>query len=327
MILSPESALDFKKKNIPPIEYYVDGILQKQGKLMVSAKSNVGKSFFVINLLTSICRGEDKFLGRFPGNGNKPNVLYVDLEMGNSALQTRLQLMGSATDLDNLYLQYAYGWDMLDPSYQEALENVIGEKDIHIVAFDPLGSLWNGDENKREQVKKLTDYFDSLINNYNVSICLTHHWRKTTKDFREGGEMAAGSYGWGKWLDNHVTLQGNMDSLIVYCDKSRNQERWEQFRIKINPSNMCFEYAGDFQNKVKFTESDMGGIFASFGKERVSMPEFLKKGEGVCSRSTIYELLTKSKIFAVDKSTKPHCLYKRAVQSEFLVEPSEDGDG
>lgn len=322
--LNPIAVADFKKKDIPPIEWYVKGIIQKRGRTMISAREGIGKSFVVLNMLTSICYGDEVFLNKFEVGGNKPNVLYIDFELGESALQHRLKKMGEKTNLSNLFVQSIYGWEILDESYQTALEQIIETNRINILAFDPLGNLWSGDENKRMEVKQVTDYLDFVMDKYKTSILLTHHWRKATQHFKEGGEMAAGSYGWGKWLDNHVTLQGTTDAIVISCEKNRNDRKWNKIVAKIDQDTFLLEYAGDLENKAKFTDDDLLGIFRSFEMDRVAQPDFIKKGQEVCSKSTLYDLLAHSKYLDVDKSKKPHMIFMKEKQNDYLIDPEDE---
>lgn len=315
--LNPVNCLIFKQQDIPEVQYYTEGIIQKKGRTMISAKNNMGKSFFLINLLASICSGQEKFLDNFENDLSKPRALYLDLEMGESALQERLGIMGKITDLDNLFVQSMYGWNMLDKAYQTAVENIIQSQGIKIIAFDPLGSLWFGDENKRESVKQLTDYFDFLLYKYGVSVCITHHWRKASKDFKAGGEMAAGSYGWGKWLDNHITLQGEINSLVINCEKSRNQKKWETIRLQLDEETLLFKNLGEFKNTKKFTDDDLLGLFKSFSKTTVTRVELIKRAKLVCSKSTVDRLLEDSKYIRMNKTQKPYLLYLAETQVEF----------
>ena len=236
--------------------------------------------------------------------------------MGEAALQQRLIKMGEKTNLNNFYVQSLYGWDMLDKTYQVALEDFIIDKKIQIIGFDPLGSVWNGYENKRESVKQLTDYFDSLLDRFSVSIILTHHWRKMTKEFKEGGEMAAGSYGWEKWLDNHVTIAGEEPSLILACQKNRNQKKWERILIGLNEENLSFEFKADFQNVKKFTEEDLLGLFNSFRVEKVTQKDLIERGKNMCSKSTILNLINSSNQLKVNKEKRPYLIYRVEKQME-----------
>lgn len=330
IFLNPIDCITFKKKNVPKVEYHTDGILQKKGRTMISAKNNMGKSFFLINLLASICSGEEKFLGNFVNDISKPKSLYLDFEMGESALQERLLAMGPITDLDNLFVQSLYGWNMLDKLYQLALEEIVVARGIEILAFDPLGSMWFGDENKREAVKQMTDYLDYIMDKHNTSIILTHHWRKASRDFKYGGEMAAGSYGWGKWLDNHITLQGEINSLVLSSEKNRNQKKWDQIRIKLNEDTLLYEFLGEFKNTKKFTDDDLLGIFNSFGTERVSRPDILERSAKVFSKSTLDRLISESKYIGIDKSKRTHFYYRKddpgsiSGGKDFIDNPDEE---
>jgi len=63
--IPPIPLSEFVKKDIPPVKYYVDSILQLEGKTMVSAPANIGKSIFLMNLALAIASGETQFIGRF----------------------------------------------------------------------------------------------------------------------------------------------------------------------------------------------------------------------------------------------------------------------
>ena len=84
--------------------------------------------------------------------------------------------------------------------------NINDDFNINVLILDPIGSAWQGDENDKKEVSKLTSRFDSLISRKNISIVIVHHWRKPTRDSKTGGEMASGSYKWAAWVDIHITL-------------------------------------------------------------------------------------------------------------------------
>ena len=75
------------------------------------------------------------------------------------------------------------------------------ELNVQVLILDPLGNAWAGDESKQELVGQLTAYFNTLIDKFGISILVVHHWRKATREFKSGGQMAAGSYKWSAWLD------------------------------------------------------------------------------------------------------------------------------
>lgn len=307
----PLSLPEFLKKDIPPLEYYVMDILPKRGKGLISAPPNLGKSLFVQNMALDMASGSPKFMDKF--DVLPARVLYLDLEMGESALKERFQKMCNARSLtgENLYLQHEPAMNLLDEGTKAKVENWIMQLKIGVIIFDPIGNAWFGNENDQVHVRTLTAYLNTLITKYGVSVLLVHHWRKATKENSTGGQMAAGSYRWEAWTDCHVTLEGQSTSTTISCHKVRNRPKFNPFLAKLNPDALSFEYITDYQKK--FDEGTLVHLFEHFEQERVSIPELIKyaKDQKICSETTSRGLIDESKVFTVDKSGKTHYLMKR----------------
>lgn len=322
----PLSLVEFFKKDIPPVEYYVMDIIQKKGKSMVSAAPNIGKSIFVQNMALEIVSGGQVFMDKFDISPAK--VLYLDLEMGESALKERFQKMvGSRTDcLENLYIKYIPSLDLLNDESKSLIESWLSELKIQVLILDPLGNAWSGDESKQELVGKLTAYLNTLIERFGVSILVVHHWRKVTKDFKSGGQMAAGSYKWEAWLDCHITLEGASSNITVSSHKNRNRPRFNPFLAKLKSETLGFEFITDFQKK--FDENTLQNIFDGFGKDRVSIPDLIKsaRDQKICSETTLRDLVEATTLFDVDRTGKTHYLKRKGpVEDLFGVVNNDDG--
>ncbi len=307
----PLSLPEFFSRDIPPVEYYVTNILQKKGKAMLSAQTNVGKSIFAQNLALAMTTGQTKFLNRF--EVTQARVLYLDLEMGDAPLKERFQTMTAKDRLvaNNLFVKHLSNFDLNETDDQQLLGKWLADLKIEVLILDPIGNAWAGDENNKQEVGKLTGYLNSLIDQYNISILVVHHWRKTTRDFRRGGEMAAGSYKWAAWLDHHITLEGTPKSLTVSCQKSRHSARFEPFLIKLNTETLWLEFLADYEKKFK--EEDLVKLFDTFQADRVAIPDLLKraKEQNMGSKDTVRKLINESKGFCVDKGHKTHYLFRR----------------
>ena len=326
--LPPISLREFLKKNIPPTEYDIEGILQKSGKTMISAQANIGKSIFVQNIALQIALGKEKFLERFQLSGKPLNVLYLDLEMGESPVKDRFSKMCTEeTEIPPaLYVKYIADADFMKEDFQNQLERWITDLAIEVLVIDPLGNAWHGDENSKKEVGGLTAYLNTLIERYRISILVTHHFRKTYKGMPGGGEMAAGSYKWQAWIDHHITLQGRSESITISCEKSRNSARFKSFIAKINPETLCFEFIADFE--PQFTEETLITLFESFNKDRVSIPEIIKlaKQKKTCSHGTVRKLIKECKTLELDDSGKTHYLCKQKDQSLFGYTDVQDAE-
>ncbi len=308
----PLALSDFLKKDIPPLEYYVEGIIQKKGKGMISAAPNIGKSIFVQNMALDMASGNALFMNKFAVSPAR--VLYLDLEMGESALQERFRKMCKSRSLNtsNLFLKYIPQLDLLNDDNKEIIEQWLFDLKAEVLILDPLGNAWCGKENEQEQVRQVTSYLNTLIEKFGIAILVVHHWRKATKEFRTGGQMAAGSYVWEAWLDCHVTLEGQSSSgKTVSCHKNRNRSKFSPFLAKLNEDSLCFEYITDYQKK--HDESTLERLFATFNADRVSIPELIKraKEQKVCSETTVRKLIDEATEFRVDKIGKTHYLERK----------------
>jgi len=332
--------------NIPPVEFYADGLLQKQGRLMLSSATNLGKSNFIQNLALSLALGKSMFLDKF--KLQPARVLYIDFEMGLSPMRERfVKMLSGIEPPENLLVHTVFGFDLLKlfddddddeffngdddnedediyyTGYQNKFEEWIALNNIQVVIIDPLSAAWFGNENSKEEARKITATLDTLIGRYGVSVILIHHWRKSTKDAKRGGEMASGSAQWVNWTDTHITLEGKPDYLTVSCEKSRNCARFEAFRVKLNPDTLWFEYQGEYS--VQFTERDLEKVFITFDRQWVAIPELTERAEelGICSRNTIRSLLRTAEGFWVDKSKKTHYVGRTVDHYNRLNVPNE----
>lgn len=307
----PEALSEFLKRNIPPLEYYVTDLLPKKGKGMISAQANIGKSLLSQNLALALTSGKDSFLNKFSISPAK--VLYLDLEMGESALKERFQKMckKDAPNCENLFVKYLPSIDLLVEANKQLLEGWLAELKVDGLIIDPLGNAWIGNENEQEQVSRLTAYLNNLIDKFGVSLLVVHHWRKNTKEFKSGGQMAAGSYKWEAWLDCHITLEGAPQSITISCQKNRNRPRFSPFLAKINEETLWFEFLADYERK--FDESTLIKLFDGFGLDKVAIPELIRvaKEQKICSEATVRKLLKETTLFETDKTGKTHYLIKK----------------
>jgi hypothetical protein len=298
----PESLAKFLKRDIPPVEYWIKNIIKKQGRTIISAATNKGKSIFAQHISLAIAMGMDSFLGQF--KTEKANVLYLDFEMGESVLHERFNKMTSIVGVpDNLYVKFMLGKNLQNEQTKECLEKWITDLGAKLLVIDPIGSAWTGDENSKQEVAILTSYFDSLIDKYGLSI---HHWRKASKDSKSGGAMAAGSYKWEAGVDHHITLDGEIKHMILSCEKSRTGPKFEKMIIGLNPDTILFEFIG--KCKGKYTVEDVVRIFKEMGQEKVSMPALIKysKEHNGPGKDKIRAIVRSSNKFIVEETGKTH---------------------
>ncbi len=319
------SPLDkFLESDIPPIEYFINPILPVKGKMMISASANIGKSIFVQNLCLAMTTGMTRIFDKW--NVMPARVLYVDLEMGNSPMKDRFSKMCGSKNIstDKLHVVHLPCINLLEAVESEILEDWLQKFQINVCVLDPLGHAWAGNENDNEEVSKLTRRLNQIIDKFQTSIVLVHHWRKATKDFQEGGEMAAGSYRWNAWLDSHICLKGEPHNITVSCQKNRHATRFKPWIAKIDTESLWIEHIAE-QGKANSKTNDnvLRDLFQSFGQQEIRLVEMYKEAEkrGICKRNTLIDAVIESKSFKVSGEGKNRIVRLAEVQEEYLVDP------
>ncbi len=280
----PLSLTEFLKKDIPPIEYYVQGILQKGGRTMISAPTNIGKSFFLQNLALAVASGNADFLGKF--KVSPASVLYLDMEMGEPALKERFTRMIGENTADNLFVQYACGLDLLENESQFKVEFWLQNRRPDILIIDSIGDAWTGDENDKQEVAKLEKYLNYIKDKFKISIIFSHHWRKASKENNRGPEMAAGSYKIGAWVENQLSLQGaDCKSVTLTWEKARNALKPPPILIGLDPDTLCFKYIGDYESK--FSEDMLEKVFVAYGQEEAPLSKLVELADEMAERKEL----------------------------------------
>ncbi|MBU4311916.1 MAG: AAA family ATPase [Candidatus Omnitrophica bacterium] len=317
--LLPLSLQEFLKQDFPALKYLISHVLPEGGRGMISGWAGTCKSILLQNFALAMACGKKDVLGKFEILPAK--VLYLDLEMGNSRLKARFEKMCAKEPLaeENLFVIHLPGGiDLNDSPDMLMVQGWIEKFEIDVVIIDPLGSAWHGNENLQEEVQPFTLCLNrELIEKHGVGLLMSHHWKKSTKDFQTGGQMAAGSYKWPAWLDCHITIEGpNETDLTIKSSKQRDLESFKTFLVKLDRDTLWLEFIKDFEKK--FFASTLEDLFDSFKSERVSTSQLFEraKEQKICEKTTIRKLIAASKVFDVDKRKTPFVLSRKGTNKD-----------
>jgi hypothetical protein len=189
------AAEDFMHLPLTSAPFYIaGGWLPKQGKLMFFAPDKTGKSFLAMQLARCIGAGED-FLG-FGTNQGK--VLYVQFELGMETLQVRMRATGQ--DYTNVFVGTTFSMKLDEDAGKKQLRDAMKAVQPNVLIIDPLYKSINGDENLVEDMRKVADYLDELIEGFNCSVILMHHTGYDTSHGR-------GTTMWAGWVDSYIQVK------------------------------------------------------------------------------------------------------------------------
>lgn len=188
-------ASSFLNLPLPEVPFYVKDWLPKQGKAEIYGQAKAGKSFLAIQLARCIASGED-FIGM---ETSRAPVLYLQFELGAKILQDRMRSTGQS--YDDVFLGTTFSMKLDTPSGQKQFLRAIVAVEPKVIILDPFYKIISGDENESQDVIKITNFLDEIIEGFNCSILLLHH---AGKDLSRGGRGSSVLEG---WADSYLEMK------------------------------------------------------------------------------------------------------------------------
>jgi len=263
-----------------PEEIFIGGGLMSRGDtMMIAADSKAGKSTFIQGMNRQIMTG-GKFLGfSIP----KPlRILYMQAELRENRLKTRLKpafdLMFSSEEGQKYkdLISKSYCWNTKGLITFDGDMDLIKEKiDLlkpDIIEIDPMLNFHNLDENKATDMAKLFRSLDRLKSEYDLSIIMAQHFRKSSKEHGASLlEMLRGSSSIRGWADTTIAIEGRSNNELRRLEFDiRNSDILLERLIKYNQTTKEF----DWFDPICEAEKILSGILEKAGK--MNTTQFVK---------------------------------------------------
>lgn len=184
----------FIRSALPAVPFYVRDWLPKRGKSIIYAPPKVGKSFIAMQMSRCIAYGEP-FLG-LPTTKGK--VLYIQFELGEEILQGRLKSTGK--EYDDVYIGTTFSMKLDIKEGQAKLLTAMTAVSPDVLILDPWAKMIAGDENEGTDVRKITDFLDTVIESFGCSILIIHHAGKDITKRGRGSSILEG------WVDSYIQM-------------------------------------------------------------------------------------------------------------------------
>src|SRR3990167_8455793 len=137
------SLKEFLAKELPPNKWVVDGLIP-EGMTILSSAPGQFKTYLLLALTKQISVGEMAF-NHFATQ--KKNVLFINEEMGERAMQDRLKLISG--EYGEFYLTNLAGVKLDDA---QILLKMCKDREITLVVFDSLTRIHSLKENDADDV-------------------------------------------------------------------------------------------------------------------------------------------------------------------------------
>lgn len=232
--LSYSSFNELLDEDIPPITFYVDGLIP-QGTNILCSVPKLGKSWFGLDLGLCISSGLP-FLGL---TTTKAGCLYLALEDNKQRLQERLQklLNGAPSPTDFYYaIESEKGNGLI-----EQLKKFIEEKpNVKVIIIDTLQKVR---DNYTGNANYSNDYKDiGLIKQFadanGLCVILIHHLRKASAYNGDIFERILGTNGVMGTTDNsYILYKKNRNDKEVYLSITGRDVDEETYELKFDKNN------------------------------------------------------------------------------------------
>lgn len=205
------SASELMVKDIPPIDFLVDGLLP-QGLALLAAPPKYGKSWMALDLCLAVASGAD-FLGH---KTHQADTYYMALEDSERRMKTRLETLLADNEPPS-GCHISYDAPNLDSDLLTQLEEVLKSfPGIRLIIIDTLQKI-RGMVNSREGAYA-ADYRElgtlkKFADQHNISILLIHHLRKMI-DTSDPFTMISGTNG----------VLGSVDTAMVLSKAARSDD-------------------------------------------------------------------------------------------------------
>lgn len=200
IIVGAKTIMD-KEYNQTP--FIVENLIPVNSVILIAGAPKIGKSWFVLQLLLSICYGEQSFIGHKILKQVK--ALYLALEDTEPRIQERI-IKQKFQPTDNT-LCFAFSWPENGSEIQNLEDFLKKNPEVKIIVIDTKARFSFG----RTEESYQSDYdwmarIKTISNKYSVSIVLVTHFRKKPAE-EDPYEQVSGSNGNAGAADTIIMLK------------------------------------------------------------------------------------------------------------------------
>ena len=309
------SLKDLCKKDLPPIEYYVDKLIMKRGITYLYGPAESFKSGGLMYMCIKGSRGEDFLNFKI----EKPfRTLWIDEEMDDSQIKDKAIKLCKGEQCNvpsDIHIVQERGFSIMEKTDIAELERLIKELKVNVVVMDSFAHVFYLNEKDEQLAKHIPRVLKPLIKKYGVSFVFIHHTRKRRSD--QGVytlEDMSGSRELGAHSDTAFSMEGiGPDTFLITAQKVRNNKHPDKnakFKV-LGEDKMIIEFEGVLQRERAFSHekvaAKMLGWMVMHPQDTYCFSDIAKGvGKGVSSetvRKAINHNIEQQNIYKVKRDT------------------------
>gem|GEM_PF-2138377 len=229
--------------NLPPVEWLIDGLVQKDALGMVFGDPGIGKSFYVLDL--SLILGNAGY-----------NVVY-NISEDERGFAERIRAWCYHHKLPPKITPVSGTVPFLDETLREIFMESLGRSKPDVIVIDTVArSMLGGDENSARDVGQYIHFCEELRHRFGCTIILVHHTNK-------GGLQERGSSSFRGAVNFIIRLTEDDGLIAVTSSKSRSAAKTKATHKRLLPVKFNDPKGREIESavivdadKVEQTESD-----------------------------------------------------------------------
>ena len=242
------------EKDIPKIEYLVEGIIPRNGLLYCFGPAGSMKTNFL--LYTAMCGIKGKRVLDF--KTKKFKTLWIDEENREIGMKDKISKISKGLGigiekLKEFQLLISNGFNILSPKGIDSLKIEIEEFKPDLVVVDSVAKVFPLSERDEKDVRRIYTVLRPIIEEFNVSFVLIHHSRKKNfMQFSQDLEDMSGSREFGAMADSVIYLGNTKNNeFIMKQVKNRYDGKTyaENFEVSGDEEEMHIIYTGKVRDK------------------------------------------------------------------------------
>lgn len=180
------AAKDFFSKEPPPIDWLIEGLLEKKNLVMLAGAPKTAKSWLAIEIGICVASGTNLFGDPLMlGTGRNGKVLFCFLEDGPHNVHARVTALARPKGINNikdldLMFRFGGGLDMGNVEQAQQFGHALKSSypDLDLIVFDPFRNLHYGDENDSANIIRVMENLRFIRDITGASVLVIHHTRK-----------------------------------------------------------------------------------------------------------------------------------------------------
>lgn len=194
--------------NLPPLEWLIEGVVQKQSLMFIVGDAGVGKSFVTMDICASLSNKDSWNDREIKNNGS---TIYVAAE-GSSGLYSRMSAWEkyhkqTVDKVKFIPFPVIYNGKWFARLHQYAIDTKPA-----VIVFDTLARTALGvEENNATEMGVVVEAFDEIKRDSGATIIILHHITKSNGQYKGGTMRGSG------------TLKGAADTVIKINEYSQDQ--------------------------------------------------------------------------------------------------------